>query len=873
MGELNSQNITINPYLQNLSASSNYVMWETDGWGRGEVIYGLRPNALNKTTISVNSKTDDFHYMHKAYLTSLKPNRTYFYRVVMKEGEMSELYNFRTLDKIKEEQSTQIVILSDPEQDPRISSIFQEIIEDGIIPKIEDEVSLNKTGLEAILFTGDFINPDFDNNQWRSHFFKSAEALFPYIPFYGVPGENENFYDSLLTFQRYLQAPKNGPRELENQVWYKDISNVRIIGFDTNVDKADKAATLEWLDQLLEESCSYESIDFILALFHHPAKSEFEETITNELSMNLVNRMETFSNRCEKLSLHTFGKSHAYGRGFSKNAGHLWLNTGTAGGPLEASDNFERKDVDEFVKSTNDYGFTLLNFTAGDDPSLSIKRFSRGNKKTGLRNSITDEFDLLLFAAAPESPVTIYPKQDTLINQCITFKSSSFVDPNHQHQASQWQIALSNNFKDSLVEDIWIQSENFYKNKDLNKGIDLTKVEINSIAPNKAYNWRVRYRNQHLKWSDWSESGSFYLKDLSKNLSTNLLLNGDGEGDSIIWKGDIESLKYGRCNTGRAYEGKYHFVVGGVCFNQLDTGYAYQDIPLQNFKDGIQKYNYAAELSGYMRNFNGADIAQMYLEFYQDSTLISRTKVLEQRSQYWENFTGIYNIPKLATVCRVVLKGIRNYGKSNDAYFDLMTLKIIEPPKCFVCIGTSNVDNDGDGFCNDKDCDDSDPLSYPGAVERCDQKDNDCNGFGDNGITVSWTGLGSDNLWTNKNNWNQNSIPLPCQEVIFNSKDSIFIDANVACKKINLGKKNVLLLKPNGTLNFTAAAAEQAADIKGTFLLNGKCHLSTNAKDAFYVSGKLLVNGIVITQDVFDEQVVVKKGGTFKSKYGDQGEM
>jgi hypothetical protein len=110
---LNSQNITINPYLQNLSASSNYVMWETDGRGRGEVIYGLRPNALNKTTISVNAKTDDSHFMHKAYLTSLKPNRTYFYRIVMKEGEMSELYNFRTLTPMKEEQSTQIIVLSE----------------------------------------------------------------------------------------------------------------------------------------------------------------------------------------------------------------------------------------------------------------------------------------------------------------------------------------------------------------------------------------------------------------------------------------------------------------------------------------------------------------------------------------------------------------------------------------------------------------------------------------------------------------------------------------------------------------------------------------------------------------------------------------
>jgi hypothetical protein len=42
-------------------------------------------------------------------------------------------------------------------------------------------------------------------------------------------------------------------------------------------------------------------------------------------------------------------------------------------------------------------------------------------------------------------------------------------------------------------------------------------------------------------------------------------------------------------------------------------------------------------------------------------------------------------------------------------------------------------DQDGDGFCPFpfQDCDDHDPLTYPGAEERADLKDNNCNGFGD----------------------------------------------------------------------------------------------------------------------------------------------
>lgn len=41
-----------------------------------------------------------------------------------------------------------------------------------------------------------------------------------------------------------------------------------------------------------------------------------------------------------------------------------------------------------------------------------------------------------------------------------------------------------------------------------------------------------------------------------------------------------------------------------------------------------------------------------------------------------------------------------------------------------------DVDEDGyeDEVCGGLDCDDSDPLTYPGAEEICDREDNDCNG-------------------------------------------------------------------------------------------------------------------------------------------------
>ncbi len=56
---------------------------------------------------------------------------------------------------------------------------------------------------------------------------------------------------------------------------------------------------------------------------------------------------------------------------------------------------------------------------------------------------------------------------------------------------------------------------------------------------------------------------------------------------------------------------------------------------------------------------------------------------------------------------------------------------------------TTCTDNDGDGFCNAVDCNDSNPEINPDATETCNGVDQDCDGVIDNGFTILFASIGS----------------------------------------------------------------------------------------------------------------------------------
>jgi len=80
--------------VSNLSSASATISWYTDGMGRGEIIYGERPDKLDKTLQSAHASA-----AHMVRLKGLKPDTIYYYKVITEDGRgkvESPVLSFRT---------------------------------------------------------------------------------------------------------------------------------------------------------------------------------------------------------------------------------------------------------------------------------------------------------------------------------------------------------------------------------------------------------------------------------------------------------------------------------------------------------------------------------------------------------------------------------------------------------------------------------------------------------------------------------------------------------------------------------------------------------------------------------------------------------
>ena len=180
----------VEPYLQNATPNSIYILWETDSNSDSHIEWGTTISLVQLTegtafTNSGNSK------IHTVLISDLDPDTRYYYRAIT-SGLISQIYDFITSPDPSSESSFKIVAMSDMQKDWSNSNKFNEIIHEGIIDFISEEYSDDLPGeLQMVLVTGDLVDTGSNYSHWTDHFFAPSTPLFAHVPIYPVLGNHE----------------------------------------------------------------------------------------------------------------------------------------------------------------------------------------------------------------------------------------------------------------------------------------------------------------------------------------------------------------------------------------------------------------------------------------------------------------------------------------------------------------------------------------------------------------------------------------------------------------------------------------------------------------------------------------------------------
>lgn len=548
--------LIVGPYLQTATPNSIRIMWETSVPDKSLVYWGQSSRALDQVTKGTSKSTNPHAttYIHHVQLTGLLPDTRYYYQLKT-AGDHSKVYYFKTAPSPSTTEPFSFVVYSDNQIRPHI---HKAIVEQGIIGHAkstakasEAESVLLDEQFAFVLVAGDIVSEGFIYQQYKQQYFDPMQALSAYVPYYPSIGNHEHYtnkkkerYGRVMPFYYdYMRLPDNGNKGFENQ-WYSfDYANVHIIGLDTNWKQFSslrralhKHTQINWLENDLRRACDNPNIDFIFAHFHHPYKSEL--WIDGEVSdmKTVIHMMEQALNWCDKAGGHFFGHAHGYSRGQSKDFNFYWINVGAAGGYLDYWGEWNHRDYDEFQKTYDEMGFVVVDVKPGDKPSFTVRRMSHGDKYNYHpdHNRVQDQFEFKLINKAPSRPTTLkstvkylppsQKSEDKKPIQQVRLIGSEFDDPDKGHHLeSEFEVYGGMDLSEPVLSK-WIRFENIYngnkqidnwdskKDVDTREGKKVNELELlNQFEPG-LYEWRLRYRDSGLAWSEWSELVRFEIK-------------------------------------------------------------------------------------------------------------------------------------------------------------------------------------------------------------------------------------------------------------------------------------------------------------------------------------------------------------------------
>ncbi len=529
----------MDPFLQTPTPNSIYVCWHSSSSTESILNYGL-DETLDMQATGDHHVFNEATIWHWVKLENLDPLTTYYYRVIS-GADSSEIHAFTTQQVDGNDQRpVRFVVYSDPQTSEGHHAVI-EAMEEKLVELYGEDFHED---VQLIMTTGDIVNTGSDLAQYTSLFFNNNAPVTDNLPLMNAIGNHEA--EAEIYYDYMLYDDFAGP---EGEVYYSFwVGNALYIVLNSNI-QGDTQIT--WLENLLDDAEADPALDWVFVFLHHPGRSETWPDGNTAWTQNEVIPLLTQHPKVEMLC---YGHTHSYERGAPIDGTVRLMCFGGGGGHLDRWRDYENQtDYPEIHRAHDYYGYAIFEINPTTE-SYSATAYTLGNEDHPLENTVMDSWVRDRTAAPPLQPQSYFPDSQGDINTVLTASPCISMFP---VMSSQFQVSTSQEDWSNPVVDSKRDWENVYYDTgdpdyepiDLNEGIDLTRLNLGEMFEvGETLFWRVRYRDQNLLWSEWSDTSEFVVADLPPGAEFTSIIQVASPVDDIHFTdlsiGEVESWSW-----------------------------------------------------------------------------------------------------------------------------------------------------------------------------------------------------------------------------------------------------------------------------------------------------------------------------------------
>ncbi len=510
------------PYLQSPGKTSMTVCWHDTAQSATKVLYGLDSTNLNLETDGTSEIISSSIRWHSVKLPALQPNTRYFYKVAS-GNQFSNTYAFKTLPDSDYKGKLRFIMLGDTHSpDTTMAGKIARQARSKIAELYGSDIENQITG---IIHSGDIVMSGSSPDQYNKQFFMPLSSLTSHIPTMVVAGNHE--VESPYFYQ-YLKVDElsvfPGTPTLNEKILQLRIGNSLFLGLNTNISNQYGTILANWLDSKLNETEKDGSIDFVFLFFHHPPYSElWDYTNTQDIGTAYARDvLLPIIKRYSKVQQLNYGHTHGFERGAimseKVNGDFRIICGGGSGGVLDPWAPGQNRDFNDITICISNYIFQILEIDISSH-SYQSSVYSLGTLDAPKNGELID-----FWYKKPNQPAPNTPYVENVIakDKYVQVNTSPFAGVDSL-MTVQIQV-LDSSKNPEIVLDTFVQMVNIYgidsflNPVDLNRDINIYQTNIPfEILPPKSCYFKTRYRDNNLKWSNWSEPYLFTetgIKDL-----------------------------------------------------------------------------------------------------------------------------------------------------------------------------------------------------------------------------------------------------------------------------------------------------------------------------------------------------------------------